>query len=81
MQRTAEFHDNIPEPLLPQTDSVFDDAAALHTAVHMLNPQPTAVQRLVGHLLIRRELLTTWFLGGHEDLHVGERERQEAEIL
>ena len=81
MQSTAEFHHHIPDPLLPQTDPVFHDATALDTAVDMLNPQPTAVQRLVGHLLFQRELLAAWFLGGHEDLHLRARERQEAQIL
>jgi hypothetical protein len=47
----------------------------------MLNPQPTLVQRLVRPLLRRREILTTWLLGRHEDLHLGQREGQEAQIL
>jgi hypothetical protein len=29
MQGTAEFHHEIADPLLPQADTVFDDAAAL----------------------------------------------------
>src|SRR5712691_8249476 len=57
------------------------DATTLHTAVHMLDPQPTAVQRVVGHLLLPRELLATRFLGGHEDRHLGEREGEKAQIL
>src|SRR6266849_931104 len=73
MQSTAEVHHNIPDALLPQTDPVFDDATALDTAVDMLNPQPTAVQHLVGHLLFQRELLAAGFLGGREDLHIRER--------
>jgi hypothetical protein len=35
---TAEFHHDIADALFPQTDPVFDDAAALDAAVHMLNP-------------------------------------------
>jgi hypothetical protein len=57
------------------------DATALHTAVDMLDPQPTLVQRLVGHVLLKTQLLAAWFLGGHEDLHLGQREREEAQIL
>ena len=57
------------------------DATTLHTTVHMLDPQPTAVQRVVGHLLLPRELLATRFLRRHEDLDLGEREGQEAQIL
>jgi hypothetical protein len=47
----------------------------------MLNPQPTAVQRLVGHVLLQPQFLAVGFLGGHEDLHLGQRDRQEAQIL
>ena len=47
MQGTAEFHHEITDALLPQADPVFDDATALDTAVDMLDPQPTLVQRLV----------------------------------
>ncbi len=81
MQRTADFHYEIADALLPQTDPVFDDATTFHTAVDMLNPQPTAVQRLVGHVLLQRQFLAAGFLDGHEDLHLGQRERQEAQIL
>lgn len=81
MQRTAEFHHHIPAPLLPQAHPVFDDTAALDTTINMLDPQPTLVPRLVGHVLLQRELLAAWLLGRPEALHLWERERQEAEIL
>ena len=81
MQGTTDFHHQIADTLLPQADPVFDDATALHTAVDVLDPQPTLVQRLVRHLLRQRELLAAWLLGRHEGLHLGEREGQEAEIL
>src|SRR5712692_10046744 len=64
MQRTADFHYEIADALLPQTDPVFDDATTLHTAVHMLDPQPTAVQRVVGHLLLPRSSWPRGFLVG-----------------
>ena len=57
------------------------DATALHTAVDMLDPQPTLMQRLVGQLLLQRELLATGFLRRHEYLHLGQRERQKAQVL
>ena len=38
VQGTTEFHYEITNSLLPQAAPVFDDAAALDTAVHMLNP-------------------------------------------
>src|SRR5215475_8362417 len=78
VQRTAEFHHQITDPLLPQADPVLHDAAALDTTVDMLDPQPTLVQLLVRHVLLPRELLAAGLLGRHEDLHLGEREGQEA---
>jgi hypothetical protein len=80
MELTAEFHHEIADALLPQANPVFDDAAALDTTVDMLDPQPTLVQRLVRHVLLPREFLAAGFLGRHEDHHLRECERQEAEI-
>jgi hypothetical protein len=57
------------------------NATALDTTVDMLDAQPAVVQRLVGHVLLQCQLLATWFLGRHEDLDLGEREGQEAQIL
>jgi len=42
MQGTAACHHQITNALLPQTDPVFDDATALHTAVDMRDAQPDA---------------------------------------
>ena len=47
----------------------------------MLDPQSTLVQGLVRPLLLHRELLATGLLRRHEDLHLGQRERQEPQIL
>ena len=81
LQRTAQFHYQIADTLLPQAESVFDDATALHTAVDMLHPQPALIQGLVGQLLFQRPLLATRFLRRHEDVPWGQREGQEAQIL
>src|SRR6266446_7422134 len=81
VQGTAEFHHDIADTLLPQADPVFHDTAALDTAVDMLDPQPAVVQSLVGEVLLHRELLATGLLRRHEDLHLRQRKRQEAEIL
>ena len=81
MQGTAECHHEIADALLPQPDPVFDDAAALDATVHMLDPQPTVMQGLVGQLLFQGEFLAAGFLGGHEDLDLGQRERQKAQVL
>src|SRR5215510_13207191 len=81
VQGTTEFHHQIADPLLPQADQVLHDAAALDTTVDVLDAQPPLVERLVGALLLRRQLLTAGLLGRHEDRHLRERERQEAQIL
>src|SRR6266446_560093 len=47
----------------------------------MLDPEPPLVERLVGQVLLQGQLRTAWLLRRHEDLHLGERERQEAQIL
>jgi hypothetical protein len=57
------------------------NATALHTAVDMLDPQSAMVQSLIRYVLLPRELLATRFLRRHQDLHLGQRECQEAEIL
>ncbi len=81
VQGTTDFHDRIADALLPQADPIFDDATALHTAVDMLDPQPALGERLIGSVLLPGRLLTAGFLRRHEDLHVGQRERQEPQIL
>jgi hypothetical protein len=81
MQGTTEFHHQIADALLPEANPVFDDAATLDTTVDMLNAQSARVQGLIGSLLLPRQLLVVGFLGRHEDLDLGEREREEAQIL
>ena len=44
VQGTTDLHHEIADALLPQADPVFDDPAALHTAVDVLDPQPPLVE-------------------------------------
>jgi hypothetical protein len=81
MQGAAEFHHQVTDALLPQANPVFHDATALDATVDMLDPEPTLVECLVGQVLLQGQLLTAWLLRRHEDFHVGQRERQEAQIL
>ena len=78
VQGTAQFHHYITDTCFPQADPVFHDATALHTTVDMLKTQSAIVQGLVGQLLFQGEILATGFLGRHEELHLGQRERQKA---
>jgi hypothetical protein len=47
----------------------------------MLDTQPALVECLVRQLLLQGQLRTAGLLRRHEDRHLGERERQEAQIL
>src|SRR5215831_14603292 len=57
------------------------DAAAFDTAVDMLDPESPLVERLVGPLLLQGQLRTAGLLRRHENRHLRQRERQEAQIL
>ena len=81
MQGTAAFHHQITDALLPQADAVFHNATAFDTAVDVLDPSSAIVQGLVRQLLLQGELLAAGFLCWPQDVHLGEGERQEAQIL
>ena len=81
VQGTAECHHQIADAFFPQADAVCDDAAALATALDMLEPQPPLVECLVRPGLLLRALLAAWLLGRHEALHLWEREGQQAQLL
>jgi hypothetical protein len=80
-QGGLSLYHEIADTLFPQADPVFDDAAALDPAMDMLDAQPAVREGLIRHVLLPRQLLAAWFLGRHEDLSLGERERQKAQIL
>src|SRR5215813_7089303 len=52
MQGTADLHHQIADPFFPQAEPIFDDATTLDTAINMLNPEATGVERLVDPLLL-----------------------------
>src|SRR6266849_2616387 len=61
---------------------VMQGTAEFHHAIaDAVLPQPAVVQGLVGELLFQRQVLAARFLHGHQDLHLGQRERQETQIL
>jgi hypothetical protein len=81
MQGPAQCHHALTDALLPQTDPVFHHATTLHAPVDMLDAEPALVQGLVGACLLPRQFLAAGFLGRHEELDLGQRQRQEAQIL
>ena len=58
-----------------------DDAAALDAAVDVLDAPTSAGDAPIRSFLQAREGPAPWLPRRHDDLDVGQRERQEAEIL
>jgi hypothetical protein len=81
VQGTTELHHQIADALFPQAHPVFHHATPFDAAVDMLDPEPPLVERLVGQVLLQGQLPTAGLLRRHEDLHLREREGQEAQIL
>src|SRR5215475_969267 len=81
VQGTTELHHPVTDTLLPQAHPVFHHATPFDAAVDMLDPQPPLVERVVGQVLLQGQLPTAGLRRRHEDLHLREREGQEAQIL
>jgi hypothetical protein len=81
MQRTANFHHQIADACLAKAVGVVDDTTALDAAVDVLDTHAPARHAPVGSFLRPCESPAPRLLGGHDDLDVVEREREEAQIL
>lgn len=81
MQRTADFHNAIANARLPEAAGVVDDAATLDAAVDVLNAHAAAGDTPICRFLHPCESPASRLPGRHDDLHLIERERQEAQIL
>ena len=81
MQAAADFHDTIVHARLSEAAGVVDDAAALDTAIDVFDAHAAARNAPVGRLLRLCEFPSSWLPGRHNDLHLGKRECQEAQIL
>ena len=64
MQATANFHDHISCPRLPETADVVDDAAALDATVHRLDPTRRRAMRRLTAVCARVRARPLAFLGG-----------------
>ena len=58
-----------------------DNPAALDAAIDVLDAHAATCDASIGSLLAAREGSAPWLAGRHEDLHLVERERLEAQIL
>jgi hypothetical protein len=81
MQRTADFHDPIADARLAEAVRVMDDAAALDTAVDVLDTHAAAGDPPIRGFLRAREGPAPRLPSGHDDFDLVERKRQEAKIL
>jgi hypothetical protein len=81
MQRTANFHDQIADAGPPQAAGVVDDATALDAAVDVLDAHAPAGDPPIRSFLLAREGPAPRLLRRHDQLHLVEREGQEAKIL
>ena len=81
MQRTADFHHTIAAARLPQAADVVDDATALDAAVDVLDTHAPPRNAPIPRFLRARESPASRLPGWHDDFHLIECERQEAQIL
>jgi hypothetical protein len=81
MQCTADFHDSIANTYLPQAARVVDNAAALDATVDVLDAHAAPRDAPIRRFLPARQRPAPRLLYRHDDLHLIERERQEAQIL
>jgi hypothetical protein len=81
MQRTADFHQQVTNAGFPEAADVVDDAAALDTAVDVLDAHAPAGKAPIRGFLPAREGPAPRLLDRHDHLDLRERERQKAQIL
>jgi hypothetical protein len=81
MQRTADFHDRLSDPCLPEATDVVDDAAAIDATVDVLDTHAATGDTVVHSLLLAREGTAPGLLRRHDGFHLVQRNRQEAQIL
>jgi hypothetical protein len=81
MQCTADFHDHISDPRLPEAADVVDDAAALDAAMDVFDAHAPTSDAPIRRFLDPCELSASRLPGWHDDLHPVQRKRQEAQVL
>jgi hypothetical protein len=81
MQATADFHDPSTDTRLPQAAGVVHHATACDAAVDGLNTHAAAGDAPIRSFRGARQGSSAWFAGGPDGCHLGQGERQEAQIL
>ncbi len=81
MQGPADFHDQVADACLPKPAGVVDNPAALDAAIDVLDADAATCDAPIRSFLAAGEGSASWLAGRHDDLHLVERERLEAQIL
>ncbi len=81
VQATGNRHHEIPDPVLPVTYFVLDDATTLHTGHRVLDPHFLACYAAVLGFLVSGEFAATWFLRWLSHLDTRDRKSLEAHVL
>jgi hypothetical protein len=81
MQRPADFHDQVADASLPKPEGVVDNPAALDAAIDVLDAHAATGKAPIGGFLAAGWGSASGLAGRHDDLHLVERERLEAQIL
>jgi hypothetical protein len=81
MERTADFHNQVADYHLPAPAGVVDNPAALDAAIDVLDVHAATCDAPIRGFLAAGEGSASWLAGRHDDLHLVERERLEAQIL
>jgi hypothetical protein len=81
MQRATNFHHAIAHTSVSEATRLVDDAAAFDAPIDVLDAHSTAGDPPIRRLPRARELPASRLPGRHDAFDLGERERQEAQIL
>ena len=80
MRCITDFHHEVTNAVLPQTDRVFHDATPFDTTIDVLDAHTATRNRLIFSFLVGCEPLPAWLLGRHDDLDVGQDKGEQAEV-
>jgi|GEM_PF-5316254 len=81
MERTTHLNNYIANTKLEEANGAFNNATTLHTAVDVLDSNPSPGKLLTEGSLRISEGATTWLLERRAACHAIERESQETKVL
>jgi hypothetical protein len=81
VESTSHFHHEISDTTAVKTNTVLDDAKALHSANRVFHSYTASRVGLVRHFLLVTQFATTRLLEGLRNLDTSNREGQKAKVL